>query len=115
VVSFIQGLFQFSPTADFALSGTVHVEMTESHAQRMEVDQIKKFLGAHEAQPFVEAVLEAFADGEKAYLIYEVHRAKRLKITSADNSDIAPGIKAGTIGHIPSRAKPACLTKAIRT
>ena len=71
-VSFIHGLFQFSPRAELALSGTVRIDMVESHVQRMEVDQIKRFLGRREAQPFVKAVLEALKDGQKAYLAYEV-------------------------------------------
>ncbi|MGH7232444.1 MAG: hypothetical protein ACREJU_13960 [Nitrospiraceae bacterium] len=104
-VSFIQGLFQFSPTAKFAVSGTVRIDMVESHAQRMEVDQIKKFIGRQEAQPFVQTVLEALANGEHAYLAYEVHRAKRLKISSASGRDLAPSIEVGAIGNIPIKGE----------
>jgi hypothetical protein len=104
-VSFIQGLFQFSPGADFTLSGMVQIDMIESHAQRMEVDQIKKFLGRQEAQPFVQTVLEALKEGQKAYLAYEVHRATRLKIVSAGDSDLAPSLAVGTIGNIPLKGE----------
>lgn len=104
-VSFVQGLFQFSPTAEFALSGSVRIDMVESHVLRMEVDQIKRFLGQREAQPFVQAVLEALKDGQKAYLAYEVHRATRLRIVSTSGSDLAPSLTVGTIGHIPLKGK----------
>lgn len=104
-VSFIQGLFQFSPQAELALFGTVRIDMVESHVQRMEVDQIKRFLGQREAQPFVQAVLEVLKDGQKAYLAYEVHRATRLKIVSASDVDLAPSLEVGTIGNIPLRGK----------
>ena len=104
-LSFVKGLFQFAPGVDLSFSGKVHVDLIESHAQRMEVDSIKKFLGSREAQPFVQDVLEAFADGERAYLAYEVHRAQRLKITSTDGSNIAPSLKAGAVGQLPLKGE----------
>lgn len=104
-VSFIHGLFHFSPQAELALAGTVRIDLVESHAQRMEVDQIKRFLGRHEAQPFVQAVLEALKDGQKAYLAYEVHRATRLKISSASGIDLAASLRVGTISNIPLQGK----------
>ncbi|MCA9469049.1 MAG: hypothetical protein KC643_26895 [Nitrospira sp.] len=104
-VSFVKGLFQFAPGADLDFSGRVHVDLIESHAERMEVDAIKKFLGSQEGQPFVQEVLEAFGDGERAFLAYEVHRAQRLQISSTDGSDLAPSLKAGTVGQLPLKGE----------
>ena len=112
-LSFIKGLFQFAPGADLSFSGRVHVDLIESHAQRMEVDQIKKFLGSDEGQPFVQEVLDAFGDGERAFLAYEVHRAQRLKISSTDGSELAPSLKAGTVGQLPLKGEASLSYKKV--
>ncbi|MDI3464368.1 MAG: hypothetical protein OJF50_003189 [Nitrospira sp.] len=49
-MSFIRGLFQFSPKDELALSWTVRIHMAESHAQRMEENPIKRFLSQRGAQ-----------------------------------------------------------------
>jgi len=112
-VSFVKGLFQFAPGADLSFSGRVHVDLIESHAQRMEVDAIKKFLGSEAGQPFVQEILEAFGDGERAFLAYEVHRAQRLKISSTDGSDLAPNLKAGTVGKLPLKGEASLSYKKV--
>jgi hypothetical protein len=104
-LSFIHGLFQFCPKADFTLAGTVRIDMVESRAESMEIADIKKVLGLREAQPFVQTVLEAIRDGHRAYLAYEVHRAKRLRIASVSNRDLAPRLEVGAVGHIPLTGK----------
>lgn len=113
-LSFIHDLLQFTPKAELALSGTVRIDMVKSHVRRMEVDQIKRFAGQRKAQPFVQAVLEALKDGQKAYLAYEVHRATRLKISSASGIDLAASLRVAQSAIFPSRARANFPIKSYR-
>lgn len=112
-LSFIKGLFQFEPGANLSFSGRVHVDLIESQAQRMEVDQIKNFLNGEAGHAFVQEVLEAFADGERAFLAYEVHRTQRLKITSIEGADLAPHLKAGAVGKLPLKGEASLSYKKV--
>ena len=71
----------------------------------MKVAEIQRFLGSHAAQPFINVVLDAWADHDTAFLAYEVHRATQLKIESISADDVAPSLAVGTVGQFPLKGK----------
>jgi hypothetical protein len=104
-LTFLYGLFQFEPGIKLDLKGQVQIDIVDSTFEKMKVAEIQGFLGSREAKPFIDLVLDAWADNETAFLAYEVHRATRLKITSTSANDVAPSLAVGTVGELPLKGK----------
>jgi hypothetical protein len=104
-LSFLYGLFQFDPGVKLDLKGKVEIEILDSTFEKMKVPEIQRFLGSHEAQPFINVVLDAWADHDTAFLAYEVHCSTHLKIKSASADDVAPSLAVGTVGQLPLKGK----------
>lgn len=110
-LSFFYSLFQVSPDVKVELTDHVRIDQLESTFEKIKVADLQRFLGRHTAKPLVQEVLNAIADGEKAYVAYEVHRAKRLSIASADRTNIAPSLGARAVGEIPISGKASLTYK----
>ncbi len=104
-LSFFQSLFQVNPKIDLGMTGKVRIDQLDSSFEKIKIADLKRFLGRRTSKPVVQEILTAIADGEKAYVAYEVHRAKRLTISSAEGKNIAPSLEAKAVGTIPVGGK----------
>ncbi|WP_454061782.1 hypothetical protein [Candidatus Nitrospira salsa] len=104
-LSFFYSLFQISPDVKIGLTDHVRIDQLDSTFEKIKVADLQRFLGRRTAKPLVQEVLNAIADGEKAYVAYEVHRAQRLTIASAEGKDIAPSLETKAVGEIPLSGK----------
>ncbi len=104
-LTFFQSLFQLGPTVDLGLTGQVQIDQLDSTFEKIKIPDLQRFLGRRTSKPVVQEVLHAIADGDKAFVAYEVHRAKRLTISSAEGKNIAPSLEAKAVGNIPIEGK----------
>jgi len=104
-LSFFYSLFQVNFDVNVGLTDQVRIDQLDSSFEKIKVADLQRFLGRRQSKPLVREILNAIADGDKAYVAYEVHRAKRLSIASANGTNIAPGLEAKAVGEIPLSGK----------
>jgi hypothetical protein len=100
-MSFVVNIFQLSPSLDLGLTGTVSVTLPDAKVRKMKVASLEKFLTRSESAMFQRKVREWDKKGLTAFIAYEVYRAKSLKVLSAEETDVAPSLKANSVTPLP--------------
>lgn len=92
-LSFFRGLFNLSPSVNFGVTGNLKVDQIDSSYEKISIPTLKRFLGNRKAKAVAQEILDNLNDGDRAFVAYEVHWAKQLRISSVDGKDIATGLE----------------------
>ncbi len=92
-LSFFWGLFNLSPSVNFGVTGNLSVDQIDSRYEKISIPALKRFLGNRKAKAVAQEIWDNLNDGDRAFVAYEVHWAKQLRISSVDGKDIATGLK----------------------
>jgi hypothetical protein len=103
-VSFLQSILPGTNDLQAAvgLTNDVSIDIADAKVSRMKVPTIEQFLGREESKPFCKFVIEQKA---VPYLVYEIWRAKKLKITAVAGRAVSTKIDVGASKVIFSDAK----------
>ncbi|MDR4501524.1 MAG: hypothetical protein MRJ96_08760 [Nitrospirales bacterium] len=104
-LSFFQGLLQWQPSVDLGFTGEVRIDQIRSTFEKIEPAAVDRFFKKREARPAARFVLDTLNDGERAFVVYEVHRSDHVQISSVDGTDIAPSLQVGGPPTVPASGK----------
>lgn len=91
---FVQSFLPLDLESSLNIKGKVNVDLINAQVSRMKVPTVRAFLNSPDSVSFRQAIQEFTSDKKtQAYLVYEVWKTNKLKITTNSGSDISAGIK----------------------
>jgi hypothetical protein len=92
-LAFLSSVLPIKLSNVISTSGNVTISMTSAKVQRMKIPTLNNFLGSPESEAFRTTVTSDLSSpGTSAYLVYEVFRTNKLKITTSTKFDFKPSV-----------------------
>ena len=110
-MSFLVSVFQLNPRLNLGLTDNVTIQISDPKVRKMKVASIEKFMSRSESAIFQRTVLRWLEGGLTPYVVYEVYRAKSLKVVAEQGKDVAPSLEASTTTPLPIKGEGAVAYK----
>ncbi|MGD9726892.1 MAG: hypothetical protein AB7V39_10900 [Nitrospiraceae bacterium] len=92
--TFLASVFRLGPSLNLSLADTVSIDIPDARVRKIKVASLERFLTREDSGAFQAKVHEWTDRGLIAYVVYEVYRAKSIKVSAAQGTDVAPSLKA---------------------
>jgi hypothetical protein len=95
-LGFVQTFLPLNLDQSLKLTGNVKIDLITAQVARMKIPTVRQFLNSQDSLEFRRAVQEFTPDDKtQAYIIYEVWRTNKLRITTDSGTNIGVDVKVG--------------------